>query len=57
VIGMLVGETQRITEYAELGFVIPQHVPAGVARAFGRLAAAGFTQRPLPTGQSAMPAR
>jgi len=48
VIGMLVGETQRITEYAERGFAIPQHVPAGVERASGRLAEAGFTQRLLP---------
>lgn len=48
VISMLVGETQRITEYAARGFAIPQHVPAGVERAFGRLAAAGFTQRLLP---------
>ncbi|MCR6490419.1 YdcF family protein [Amycolatopsis sp. OK19-0408] len=47
VISMLVGETQRITAYAELGFVVPQEVPAGVERAFGRLAAAGFTQRLL----------
>ncbi len=47
VISMLVGETQRITEYAVRGFAIPQHVPAGVERAFGRLAAAGFTQRLL----------
>src|SRR2546421_275525 len=39
VIGMLVGETQRITEYAARGFAIPQPVPAGVERAFGRLAA------------------
>jgi uncharacterized SAM-binding protein YcdF (DUF218 family) len=47
VIGMLVGETQRITEYAARGFTIPQRVPAGVERAYGRLAAAGFTQRLL----------
>ncbi|MGW4522685.1 YdcF family protein [Amycolatopsis sp. NPDC004378] len=47
VISMLVGETQRITAYAERGFAIPQAIPAGVARAFGRLAAAGFTQRLL----------
>jgi len=45
VIGMLVGETQRITEYAERGFAIPQRVPPGVERAFGRLVEAGFTQR------------
>lgn len=57
VISMLVGETQRITEYAARGFVVPQEVPAVVARAFGRLAAAGFTQRLLPGSQSAMPAR
>jgi uncharacterized SAM-binding protein YcdF (DUF218 family) len=47
VISMLVGETQRITEYAARGFAIPQDVPHGVERAFGRLAAAGFTQRLL----------
>ena len=47
VIGMLVGETQRITEYAERGFAIPQRVPAEVERAAARLAAAGFTQRLL----------
>jgi uncharacterized SAM-binding protein YcdF (DUF218 family) len=47
VIGMLVGETQRITEYAARGFAIPQRVPAGVERAFGRLVDAGFTQRLL----------
>ncbi|MET8848665.1 YdcF family protein [Amycolatopsis sp. NPDC004625] len=45
VVGMLVGETQRITEYAEQGFAIPQDVPAEVERASGRLADAGFTQR------------
>lgn len=45
VIGMLVGETQRITEYAERGFAIPQRIPPGVERAFGRLVEAGFTQR------------
>lgn len=49
VISMLVGETQRITEYAARGFVVPQVVPAVVERAFGRLAAAGFTQRLLLT--------
>jgi len=48
VVSMLVGETQRITEYAARGFAIPQPIPAGVERAFGRLAAAGFTQRLLP---------
>ncbi|MEU0793904.1 YdcF family protein [Amycolatopsis sp. NPDC005961] len=49
VISMLVGETQRITEYAARGFVVPQVVPPVVERAFGRLAAAGFTQRLLLT--------
>jgi len=47
VVGMLVGETQRVTAYAERGFAIPQHVPVGVERAFGRLADAGFTDRLL----------
>ncbi|UOX84957.1 YdcF family protein [Amycolatopsis sp. FBCC-B4732] len=47
VVSMLVGETQRVTEYAVRGFAIPQHVPAGVERASDRLAEAGFTQRLL----------
>ncbi|WP_410647473.1 YdcF family protein [Amycolatopsis sp. cmx-4-54] len=45
VITMLVGDTQRITVYAERGFAIHQDVPARVARAYERLVAAGFRER------------
>lgn len=48
VINMLVGDTQRITRYAELGFAIPQDVPAEVRAAYDRLVAAGYTSRLLP---------
>ncbi|WP_328646413.1 YdcF family protein [Amycolatopsis sp. NBC_00348] len=45
VIAMLVGDTQRITVYAEKGFAIPQAVPNHVRDAYDRLVSAGFTQR------------
>jgi uncharacterized SAM-binding protein YcdF (DUF218 family) len=45
VINMLVGDTQRITVYAESGFAIPQVVPAAVELAYQRLVSAGFTRR------------
>ncbi|MEV4315085.1 YdcF family protein [Actinocrispum sp. NPDC049592] len=45
VITMLVGDTQRITEYARRGFAIPQHMPAAVRAAFQRLVDAGYTSR------------
>ncbi|WP_027931730.1 YdcF family protein [Amycolatopsis thermoflava] len=45
VINMLVGDTQRITLYAERGFAIPQPFPADVHNALQRLIAAGFTKR------------
>ncbi|AUI62499.1 YdcF family protein [Amycolatopsis sp. BJA-103] len=45
VINMLVGDTQRITVYAERGFAIHQELPGEVVRAFSRLAQAGFTER------------
>jgi hypothetical protein len=41
---MLVGDTQRITEYARLGVTIEQHVPERVY-AYQRLADAGYTGR------------
>src|SRR5262249_55093402 len=37
VINMLVGDTQRIREYAERGYAIPQDMPAAVEAAFRRL--------------------
>lgn len=45
VINMLVGDTQRITEYARSGFAIAQDVPQDVHAAYERLIAAGFTSR------------
>ena len=45
VINMLVGDTQRITVYADKGFAISQDVPAAVERAYQRLVSAGFTKR------------
>jgi hypothetical protein len=42
---MLVGDTQRITVYADRGYAIPQDMPAEVVSAYRRLAEAGFTRR------------
>jgi len=47
VINMLVGDTQRITEYANLGFAIEQDVPVDVSAAYGNLVNEGFTTRLL----------
>ncbi|GAB3173534.1 YdcF family protein [Myceligenerans halotolerans] len=49
VIDMLVGDTQRLTVYAEKGFIATdQEVPPGVQVAFDRLVAAGYTSRLVP---------
>jgi uncharacterized SAM-binding protein YcdF (DUF218 family) len=45
VITMLVGDTQRITEYARQGFAIEQPMPDHVHRAYHRLVDAGYTSR------------
>jgi uncharacterized SAM-binding protein YcdF (DUF218 family) len=45
VINMLVGDTQRITEYARRGFAIEQEMPDEVDSAYQRLVDAGFTSR------------
>jgi uncharacterized SAM-binding protein YcdF (DUF218 family) len=45
VISMLVGDTQRITEYARRGFAVEQPVPDAVHQAYQRLVAAGYTDR------------
>jgi uncharacterized SAM-binding protein YcdF (DUF218 family) len=45
VISMMVGDTQRMTKFAELGYAIPQHVPADVQAAYERLVGAGYTSR------------
>jgi hypothetical protein len=43
---MLVGETQRLTLYAELGFISHEEdMPDGVMFAFDRLVTAGYTSR------------
>lgn len=47
VIDMLVGDLQRIIEYPNAGFAIPQDVPSDVTAAYQRLLAAGFTSRLL----------
>lgn len=47
VITMLVGDTQRITAYAERGFAVPQDVPPEVDAAYRRLVDAGYTARLL----------
>lgn len=48
VINMLVGDTQRITLYAERGYAIPQPVPEQVKAAYERLVSAGYTRRLAP---------
>jgi uncharacterized SAM-binding protein YcdF (DUF218 family) len=45
VINMLVGDTQRITEYAQRGFAIEQDMPEEVQTAYERLLDSGFTSR------------
>lgn len=45
VINMLVGDTQRITAYADRGFAIDQDIPADVQAAYDRLVDAGYTSR------------
>jgi uncharacterized SAM-binding protein YcdF (DUF218 family) len=45
VIDMLVGDTQRIEEYARRGYAISQEMPAEVRAAYDRLVEAGFTSR------------
>jgi uncharacterized SAM-binding protein YcdF (DUF218 family) len=45
VIDMLVGDAQRITEYAKRGFAIAQEMSPEVQAAYQRLVDAGFTSR------------
>ncbi len=45
VVNMLVGDTQRIVEYAKMGFAIEQPFPADVRAAYERLVQAGYTSR------------
>ncbi|MDU0290723.1 YdcF family protein [Saccharothrix longispora] len=45
VISMMVGDTQRMTLFAEAGYAIHQDVPAEVRAAYHRLVSAGYTSR------------
>lgn len=45
VLNMLVGDTQRITEYARRGFAIEQTMPTEVTDAYRRLVSHGYTAR------------
>jgi uncharacterized SAM-binding protein YcdF (DUF218 family) len=45
VTNMLVGDTQRVMEYPDLGLAIHQDVPGDVRRAFQALVVEGFTER------------
>lgn len=45
VINMIVGDTQRIMEYAKRGFAIEQEMPGAVRAALDTLVAAGYTSR------------
>jgi uncharacterized SAM-binding protein YcdF (DUF218 family) len=47
VIDVLVGELQRIIEYPELGYTVPQPVPADVRAAYDSLLADGFDGYPV----------
>lgn len=47
VIDMLVGDTQRIEEYAKRGFAAPQDLPSDVRAGFERLVGAGYRGRLL----------
>ncbi|GAA5118726.1 YdcF family protein [Pseudonocardia adelaidensis] len=59
VIGMMVGELQRIIEYPARGFTLPQDVPAEVAAAGDRLRSAGFVSRAVgaSAGSDGRPSR
>ncbi|MCF4122852.1 YdcF family protein [Antribacter sp. KLBMP9083] len=49
VINMIVGETQRLSVYADRGFIAEsQALPDGVRVAYERLVAAGYTRRLVP---------
>src|SRR5690625_2238575 len=47
VLNMLIGDTQRIWVYADMGFAEHQHVDNETMAAFDRLVAAGYTSRLL----------
>lgn len=47
VIGMLVGDLQRVITYPGRGFAIAQDIPDDVAGAYQRLIAAGYDSRLL----------
>jgi uncharacterized SAM-binding protein YcdF (DUF218 family) len=48
VIGIMVGDLQRIRVYPEMGFQVPQHIPDDVWDAYEELVRAGFTKYLVP---------
>lgn len=48
IIEFMVGDLQRIMEYPQLGFMIPQEVPERVVAAYETLVIAGFTRHLIP---------
>ncbi|MGA8116260.1 MAG: YdcF family protein [Actinocatenispora sp.] len=49
VVDHLVGDLQRLVRYPDLGYAIPQRIPAEVDTAYRQLVGAGFTRRMLAT--------
>ena len=45
VVNIMVGDLQRVKLYAEMGFQIPQEIPADIWSAFEALVAAGYDKR------------
>ncbi|TKV58470.1 YdcF family protein [Nakamurella flava] len=55
VVGMLVGDLQRVAVVSRTGLAAAQPVPTDVGRAWGRLVAAGHTDRLIPGVPPALP--
>lgn len=55
VIGIMVGDLQRIREYPARGFQIPQHIPDDVWSAFQELVAMGYDTHLLARATAASP--
>jgi hypothetical protein len=48
VVSIIVGDLQRIKVYGDLGWQIPQEIPASVWDAYLELVAAGYDSRLIP---------
>ena len=55
VIDILVGDVQRMQVYADLGFQVPQPMPADVRAAWEELAARGYTGHLVATPSAPRP--